>query len=99
MPASDMRANRRDRRIDEVLPRPAWLGAADLQGEVAQDVRTERRVMHFRMKLHRPHFLLSILDSRDGMRRPSRQAETLRQLFRRISMRHPYRQNFRDALE
>ena len=81
-----------DGRIDEVLRRPGRLRAADVEDEVAQDLRAERRVVDFGMKLHRPHFLRRDFQCRPPRWESSPSVETRRQFVRLVAVRHPDRQ-------
>ena len=75
-----------------MLRRPRRLRSTDAKREVTQNVRAQRRVMHLGMKLHRPHFPLSVFDGGNRVGSFRRQPETRRQLFRRVAMRHPDRE-------
>ena len=75
--------------VDEALRRPVWLQPANVEDEVAQDLRASRRVMDFGMKLHRVILLRGILDGRDSVRGSSDQLEAGRQLVSFIAVRHP----------
>ena len=61
-PVADSLAHAGNGFFNKTLGGPVRLGSADLEGEIAQDVRAQRGVVHFRMKLHRPHLSLGILD-------------------------------------
>ena len=54
--------------IDEVLRGPGWLGAANDQRKVTQDLGSGLSVVHFRMELHCPHLPLGSLDRCHGSR-------------------------------
>ena len=72
-----------------MLSSPGRRRAANIQHEVAQDVRTERRVLDFGMKLHGEDLALRILDGCDSMRSTRGQTKSRGQFFGRIAMRHP----------
>ena len=97
--AADLRLDCGHRRIDEMLSRPGGWRAANLQREIAQDVRAERCVVHFGMKLHSPHLLRDILDRCDGVRSLRRERKSGREFFRGIAVRHPYGKSIRCALK
>jgi hypothetical protein len=51
------------------------------------------------MKLHRPHFSLSVFDGGNRVGSFRRQPETRRQFFRRVAMRHPDREQLGQSLK
>ena len=65
------------------------LQAADVEDEVAQDLRALRRVVHFGMKLHRVILLRGILDGGDRVRGLGDQLEAGRQFVGFVAVRHP----------
>ena len=73
---ADLSADLCDSRIDEMLGGPGGSRSANVECEIAQDIRAERRVMDLGMKLHCPHFAFWILDGSDGIRSLRRQAES-----------------------
>ena len=73
--------------------------AADLEDEVAQDLRALRRVMNLGMKLHGIPLLRRILDRGHRIRCLADQLEARRQLQRLVAVRHPHRQRTLQAFE
>ncbi len=92
-------ADIRDGGVDEMLWGPGRFGAADDKREVFQDVGAVLRVVNFRMKLHRPHFLFGILNRGDRVRRTGAQPKSLGQLDRFVAVRHPDGKFFRQTVE
>ena len=84
--------DRGDGALHEVRRRPVRLCVADFEEEVPQQRRSLPRVVHLRMKLHRPDAPLRIGDSGHSIRCLRRQMKTCGQFQRLVSMRHPHRQ-------
>ncbi len=82
-----------------MLRGPRRFCAADVEDEVAQDFRALAGVMHLGMKLHRIPLLRHILNSGHRVMRLRRQLESRRQFERLVTMRHPDRKFFRQALK
>src|SRR6478736_5721745 len=72
-----------------MLGRPCWLGTANLESEIAQDVRTRLRVVDLGMELHCPHFSLGSFDRGDRTRRTRYKMEAGREFDRFVSVGHP----------
>ncbi len=67
--------------VDEMLRSPCRFGAANVKGEVAQDVRARLGVVDFGVELHRPHFSFRGFDGGDGARRPGNEVESGGEFF------------------
>ena len=98
-PAAHLRFDLLHRRVDKVLGSPCGLGPANLKDKVFQNLRALRRVMHFRMELHRIPFLGNILNAGDGVVGLGHELKAGRQLQSFIPVRHPHGQLFRHALK
>jgi hypothetical protein len=72
-----------------VLRSPGGLGAADRDGEIAQDVGARLSVAHLGVELHGEHLLRRILDGGDGIRRTGSQVKAGGQLRGFVAVRHP----------
>ncbi len=68
---------------------PGRFGFADIECEVAQDLRSHPRVVHFGMKLDRPHSGVGVFNRGHGIRRAGRQLEPWREFDRFVPVRHP----------
>jgi hypothetical protein len=97
--AADLLSHLRNGGVDEVLRRPGWLRAADVHGEVAENVGTQRSVVYLGMKLHRPHFAFSVFNGSNSVRSFRGQPESSRQFFGFVAVGHPYGQLVGQALK
>ena len=87
--------DRRHRRLNKVCRRPIALGSANAEDEILQDLRTERRVVHFRMKLHGPDATLLIRNAGKRVRSNRRPHKSRWKLQRLIAVAHPHLQLWR----
>ena len=75
--------------LDEVRRRPVAARAADLE-EVSNELRAQRRVMHFGMELHRPDAALFVGDASQRVGRNGDAAKPGGQLQRFVAVAHPH---------
>ncbi len=87
-PAADLFADRGDRRLDKVRRRPVAARPADLK-KICDQLRTQRRVMHLGMELHRPDAALLVGNPSQRVCRNGDAAKSGRQFLRLVAVAHP----------
>ncbi len=90
MPRADPLPNLRRGLRDKVLCRPVGDGPANAQHKVAQQLGSLPRVLHLRVKLHRPDALCRVCDPGQRVCRARGLVVPGWQLQRLVPMRHPH---------
>ena len=85
--------------LDEVRRRPIARRAADVEDEVADELRAKRSVVHFGMELHGPDAALLVGDAGKGIRRDGSAVKARGQFEGLVPVAHPDRKSGRQACE
>ena len=89
MAGADLLANLRDSSFDKVRGGPIALCTADGEDEIADELRAERSVVHFGVKLHGPDFLFVVGDGGQCVGGERDAAEAGGKLLRLVAVAHP----------